>query len=327
MTTLEDKLRWTKEQKLSHAMMLIDEYYHTFEGEVYLLFSGGKDSCFLKFLVDRFTDMCGYPRVKTVFNNTTNEYKEILDFVKSFGDEVIWLRPKMTFVESLKKNGYPLISKEQAQYISEAQNTKSEKLRSLRMNGRIKTAKSGAKYKQGVISDKYKHLVDSEIKVTHKCCDILKKEPARRFERETGLHPITGTTVDESKLRKQVYNKTGTCNVYDGNRPISRPLSIFYKQEVWHFINVFNIPYCSIYDDKVIDGVFVPGEERTGCAYCAFGVQYEHPTNNKFTRISIREPKRYKTFMDKLGYRHALKQVGIVLPDDTDRQTDLFYDI
>src|SRR5690606_13304536 len=104
-----------------------------------------------KWLCDKFTDMCGYQRMPCVFNDTTNEHREILEFVKSFGDEIIWLKPKMTFAQSLIKNGYPLISKEQAQYIREAKHTNSDFMRDLRMNGR-----GGEKKRQGMISNKWK---------------------------------------------------------------------------------------------------------------------------------------------------------------------------
>lgn len=324
MEKIENKMSWTLEQKISHALMNIDEYYHTYEGKVYYAFSGGKDSCVLKFLIDKFTDMCGYKRVLGVFNNTTNEHREILDFIKTFGNEILTIRPKMTFAQTIEKYGYPLVSKEQAQYISEAKTTKSEKLFKLRTEGRQKTSKKGGKYNQGKISDKWVYLVNEEIKITSKCCDILKKDPAKRFEKETGLKPIVGTTIQESRLREQQYNMSGgKCNNY-GKNPKSKPLSIFTKKDIWDCIELFDIKYCSIYDDQEIDGVFVNGEDRTGCAYCAFGEQFSEPTNTKFHRLYIREPKRYKSVMDKLGFRDALHKVGIQLPDDPNQQQRLF---
>jgi len=140
------------------------------------------------------------------------------------------------------------------------------------------------------------------------------RELARiEFEKETGLSAIIGVMADESSLRKQQYNVKGTCNVF-GKRNVSKPLSVFTESDIWQLIERHNIKICSIYYDMIIDGEIVNGEPRTGCAYCGFGLQFENPENNKFIRLSKREPKRYFSIMDKLGYRNALSLLNIKLP-------------
>lgn len=293
-------------------MQVVEQFYLKTDGKVYLAFSGGKDSTLMVALCDWLCNKMGWSEFPLVFNNTTNEYQEILEFVKSYGDRVTWLRPKMTFAQSLEKNGYPLVSKEQAQRISEARNTKSEYLRNLRLNGVVRTSKStGKDYVSGKISEKWKYLVYEDVEVTSKCCDILKKAPVAKFEKETGLHPIIGVTASESNLRKQQYVKAGGCNDFTGKRFKCKPLSLFTEEDVWALIGKLNIPICSIYFDKEIDGQIVQGEKRTGCAYCAFGVHFEDPDNTKFHRLQKREPKRWASMMDKLGYRKALYKVGL----------------
>lgn len=317
MIPLSEKIKWSLQQKIWHALTLIDQFYHHYEGKCYISFSGGKDSSALWWLCNKFTDSCGYPRMKVVFNNTTNEHREILDFVKSYGDQVTWLKPKITFAQSLEKNGYPLISKEQAQYIREVKATKSEKMRKLRLNGR-----GGEKGRQGMISKKWQFLVEDDIKITEQCCKVLKKDPAKKFEKETGLKPIIGVTYDESGLRRQ-QAEMNPCNIF-GDRPVSKPLNIFSESDVWDLLLSNNIPYCNIYNDQIIDGILVTGEKRTGCAYCGFGVHLENVENNKFHRLYHRDQKRYKSMMDKLGYRDALHKIGIRLPDDPNQQQKLF---
>lgn len=101
------------------------------------------------------------------------------------------------------------------------------------------------------------------------------------------------------------------CNDFGNKKNISRPLSIFTKEDIWTIISQHNIPYCSVYDDQIINGELVKGEERTGCAYCAFGVQYEAKENTRFHRLQKREPKRFNSFMQKLGYKEALALLGL----------------
>lgn len=312
--SLQSKQSWTLKQKLFHFFETLDLFYHALDGKVYLAFSGGKDSTVMQYFADKWCDMMGYPKIQLVFNNTTNEYPEILEFVKSYGERVTWLRPKITFAQSLQKNGFPLISKEESQKISEAKNTGSFKLLDIRMFGVKRISKNtGKEYVSGKISEKWKYLVYEDVELTSKCCDVLKKAPVAKFEKETGLSAIIGVMADESNLRKQQYNIKGTCNTF-GKRNTSKPLSIFTEEDIWQLIKEHDIKISSIYYDMVIDGEIVKGEPRTGCAYCAFGLHFEDPNDNKFTRLSKREPKRYASFMDKLGYRKALEFINIKLP-------------
>jgi len=101
----------------------IREWYNHFDGDVYVSFSGGKDSTVLAHLVHDI-----YPDVPLVFSNTGLEYPEIQSFARKMGAEFI--RPKMTFSEVLSKYGYPIISKETAEAINGARRLKkSDKLR------------------------------------------------------------------------------------------------------------------------------------------------------------------------------------------------------
>ena len=81
---------------------------------VYVSFSGGKDSTVLLHIVRSL-----YPDVPTVFCDTGLEYPEIRDFVKTF-DNVVWLKPKMTFRKVIEKYGYPFISKEVSECVEGA---------------------------------------------------------------------------------------------------------------------------------------------------------------------------------------------------------------
>lgn len=101
----------------------IREWYNHFDGDVYVSFSGGKDSTVLAHLVHDI-----YPDVPLVFCNTGLEYPEIQSFARKMGAEFI--RPKMQFSEVISKYGYPIISKETSEAINGARRLKkAEKLR------------------------------------------------------------------------------------------------------------------------------------------------------------------------------------------------------
>ena len=123
---IEEKRRMLNaplEEKIQRSKMLIMDWYAQFEGKVYVSFSGGKDSTVLLHLVRSV-----HPDVVAVFADTGLEYPELKSHVKTF-DNVEVIRPKLSFKKALEKFGYPVISKEQSQFISEYRSTKSEKLK------------------------------------------------------------------------------------------------------------------------------------------------------------------------------------------------------
>ena len=96
--------------KITLAEQRIMEWYKHFDGNVYISFSGGKDSTVLTHLVHGI-----YPDVPLVFANTGLEYPEIRRFAESMGAEPIY--PRMRFDQVISKYGYPLISKEVSEAI------------------------------------------------------------------------------------------------------------------------------------------------------------------------------------------------------------------
>ena len=104
------------DRKIQITQTRIIEFYERLEGKVYISFSGGKDSTVLLDLVRRI-----YPDVPAVYIDTGLEYPEIKQFVKTF-DNIIILRPEMSFRQVIEKYGYPLISKEVSQGIYEWRN-------------------------------------------------------------------------------------------------------------------------------------------------------------------------------------------------------------
>lgn len=117
------------EAKVHLSQNRIREWYEHWDGDVYVSFSGGKDSTVLRHIV-----LGMYPDVPCVFVNTGLEYPEVRRFALA-QPGTVRVDPEMTFPEVIDRFGYPVISKEQSQNIYEYRNTKSEYMRKLRREG------------------------------------------------------------------------------------------------------------------------------------------------------------------------------------------------
>ena len=311
---LEAKIRMTQQR--------IRGWYDYWGGQVYVSFSGGKDSTVLKHIVDGM-----YSDVPAVYVNTGLEYPEIQSFVRNikagkydcFNSDVEILRPEMRFDEVIKNYGYPVVSKEISQKIHEGRqatkNGKIDNYATRQFNGTY-VSKNGRTNAYSV--EKWKFLYESNIPVSHKCCDVMKKTPAKLYEKQTGRKPIIGTMANESKLRYSSWLKHG-CNAFDKGRPTSQPLSFWTEQDIYHYIKKYNVPYCSVYGDIVIkqkvdgenilegqmnmidylgcyteeDQLTTTGCDRTGCIFCMFGCHLEQQPN-RFQKLNETHPRQYE---------------------------------
>jgi 3'-phosphoadenosine 5'-phosphosulfate sulfotransferase (PAPS reductase)/FAD synthetase len=294
--------------KVMKSKLRIRQWYNHFTGNVYVAFSGGKDSTVLLDLVRQ-----EFPDVPAVFVQTGLQYPEVREFVKTV-DNVITIKPKMTFKEIIEEHGYPIPTKMQAQYIEQYRNTGSNKLKKLRWEGE-------EKYGNYKISEQWKFLVDAPFKISDKCCNYMKKEPLKRYQKETGNKPFIGTMATDSGMRKQYALKNG-CNAYDGDNPISKPLTIWNENDVWEYIKKYNLDYSSIYDMEY---------KRTGCMFCLFGAHLEKP--NRFQLMKKTHPKIYNYCMKNIGLKKVIEYVNENAPNNKckipikHRQLNLFSNI
>lgn len=276
-------------------------------GGVYVSFSGGKDSTVLLDMVRRM-----FPDVPAVFIDTGLEYPEIREFVKTVPN-VTWLKPEMNFKAVIQKYGYPLISKEVAQKIYDARRTPDGKTAErFNPNGEYATA-YGGRYSMV----RWRWLRDSDIPISHKCCNVMKKKPAKTYERTTGRKAIVGSMACESAMRKSEWIKHG-CNAFDLDRPTSKPMSFWTEQDVLKYIKHYDLPYASVYGSIILDedGQYhTTGCERTGCVFCGFGCHLDKEPN-RFQRMKETHPQLWDYCMrpmDKggLGMKEVLEFIHV----------------
>ena len=280
--------------KVAKTKLRIKEWVEEFGLDgVYVAYSGGKDS-------EVLLDICRslYPNIKAVFVNTGQEFPETIKQVlmrKKQGYNIEIVRPKMKFTDVVREHGYPVVSKEQAQYIDQYVNNKSEKTKELRWNGINGSWK---------ISEKWKYLTKVDFKISDKCCFYLKKEPMFAFENETKRKPIIGMMADESSSRKKSYLKTG-CNAFDKNRQQSQPLGFWKESDIWEYIKDNNLQISEMYTKH--------GRTRTGCYGCLFGCHIEEQKTgtNRIVELSKTHPLLYKHLMEDLNYKHVMEVLGL----------------
>lgn len=305
---------WSLERKIQVTQTRIIEWYIKHHGQVYVSFSGGKDSTVLLDLARRI-----YPDIPAVFVDTGLEYPEIREFVKTV-DNVTWLHPEMNFKKVIETYGYPVGNKDIAlniEYGRKALLTGNTEMFEHYINGKRINKTTGETYKFMPLPKRFVPLLDSDIKVSSKCCGVMKEQSLYRYEQENGRKPIVAIMDSESKRREQAWYRTG-CNNFAGETPKSKPMSFWTEQDVLEYIKRFNIPYAPIYGDIVQDKkgrLHTTGAARTGCMFCMFGSHLEkHP--NRFQKMKVTHPKQYDFCMKSvsdggLGLAEVLDYIGV----------------
>jgi 3'-phosphoadenosine 5'-phosphosulfate sulfotransferase (PAPS reductase)/FAD synthetase len=251
----------------------------------YLSYSGGKDSHFLYWFIKEYLKR---DDIKIVGINTYMEHHEILKRIIKNSDIVLY--PKIKPMEIKEKYGIPCFSKEQDFYIYYYQNA----IRKGKKPSKTIQEKIDGTYKTGFcLSKKAREYIKSDKahKITHLCCHYLKKEPARRFEKETKLKPILGIRSNESMMRKQQYK---TCFTKDGKFTPIHDLSDELLDKIYKQYNI-EIP-------KVYKKVC-----RTGCMGCPYG-SYKHDTEKELDLILPQQRKFVEEY-----FKESYEVLGIDL--------------
>lgn len=288
MTHTKDDLKALQALDLNRKILVtqarITEWYLRNDGNVHVSFSGGKDSTVLLHIVRQL-----YPDVPAVYIDTGLEYPEVRDFVKSIPN-VTWLKPKMNFRKVIEHYGYPLISKEVSRDVAVARRKPDGKTAQKFIHGSDYHKKYGDRW----LLKRWDYLLDAPFNISNQCCNVMKKNTAKAYEKQAGTKPFVATMACESQLRQAAWLKHG-CNAFDANRQQSTPMAFWTEQDVLKYIHDYNIPYAECYGDIIVDGngkYKTTKCDRTGCVFCGFGAHLEKEPN-RFQRLKETHPQLY----------------------------------
>lgn len=296
LKTLQKYPLWMKVEK---TKMRIREWYENYNGEVYVSFSGGKDSTVLLDIVRQI-----YPDVEAVFSDTGLEFPEVREFVKS-KENVTIIKPEKNFKQVITEKGYPIISKSVCNCVRLAKKNIADGKDTLRVR-QIKGLEKGSKFNKG----KWQFLLDSPFLISEQCCDELKKKPFKKWEKENKKYPMMATMAAEGGARREAYLRTG-CNSFKNGK--SQPMGFWTEQDVLEYIATNNLEIASIYGDVIKDDKQMwqtTGEKRTGCVFCGFGVHLEKEPN-RFQRLKETHPKLHNYCINKLNMGEVLDYIGV----------------
>lgn len=224
--------------------------------QFYVSFSCGRDSQVLHRLIDMALPGNKIPRV---YINTGIEYKAMVDFfheMQSADPRFIEIKPSKPIRKILEEDGYPFKSKKHSKNVSQWQ--EGHRNKSLLAYAR----KGGSTTEPCPQKLLYQFEDGFGIKVSDKCCERLKKEPARRYERETWRRiAILGLKTEEEGIRAMHKG----CMAFDhhGKPARFKPLN----------------PVSNEFEDWLIkrEGIKLPplyyppfNFKRTGCKGCPF---------------------------------------------------------
>lgn len=113
--------------------------------------------------------------------------------------------------------------------------------------------------------------------------------------------------ADESALRLNSWVQH-SCNVLTEDKKQSRPLSIWKEQDIWDYIERFDVQICELY---------YKGHDRTGCFCCTYGCHLEDRAKgtNKFELLKEQHPNQYKA-LKKLGIFEVLLNMQVPIRND-----------
>jgi 3'-phosphoadenosine 5'-phosphosulfate sulfotransferase (PAPS reductase)/FAD synthetase len=280
----EAGIRLPYAKKVDHALKVLRSASQR-DGVVWAVsYSGGKDSTVASFLAEKVMG-----RLPHVYADTRLEYAATRRTIASrkgcSGCDLHIARSSVPPI-SVWREGLPLFSKEIASKIRQFQNTGNE----------AHLKKVPEKFHAGI-----RELTQRGIRVSEKCCDVLKKTPMRAMDKRLGITGhITGVRAVESRARKLGWLERGALYYSARNKMwLCHPLIYW---------TAADIARCIRENHLVIE---TPPLRGSGCVCCAFGahiassqgkenaIQHLYRTNRKMWTAFV-ENTRLAEAMDVL---------------------------
>lgn len=212
--------------------------YEPLEG-YHLAFSGGKDSCAIKMLAD----LAGV-EYKAHYSVTGVDPPELCYFIKEKHPDVIWDIPRdrdgrrITMWSLIEKKGMPPTRRIRycCQALKESQ-------------GKGKLTITGVRWAES-----------SRRKRNHGEVTLMSKNASRTAEREFGDFDYKITDQGGVILPlDNIENRRMVEMCYKTHKTVLNPIIDWSDEDVWEFIEEYEIPYCCLYDQ---------GYKRLGCIGC-----------------------------------------------------------
>lgn len=212
--------------------------------------------------------------------------------------ELLGIRPQCSRTEYWNRQTNSARAKQQSE--NEQNCLERDKIHIPQTNVRRKILMGSCKTSDGTMKsafnkEKWLLVVYLPFKISHYCCNVMKKSPLSIYQRRSKRYPYIGTLADESRMRKQAWIRHG-CNAFDSKKKTSQPLSFWTEQDILEYIRIFNLDICSVYGDiETLENgdLHFTGAQRTGCVFCGFGAHLEKGTDRRFLRLKETHPQLY----------------------------------
>jgi len=289
---------------IADALFRIKRDYERTGGQIYLSFSGGKDST----VVAELIKMTKLPTdIPFVFANTGIELTATLEHVKEYDySNIVLVKPRKPAVKIWKEDGRPIRSKIKSEALGTYQRHLDDPLGTSRTRQLIsgeaeKDLKKTGKKTMYSLAKKDFHLLhpDLEYKIANKCCHYMKKMPFKDFAKQNDMYgTFTGVRANEGGVRAAAYSScVHIKKLGDKEYVTSMPIFDWTDDMMEEFIKFYNVKLSRAYTEY--------GMERTGCMACPFSkdIQFDLKT------IHDHEPIKYKASMKML--KHVYMDSGV----------------
>lgn len=287
--SLDEGQRFEVYDALFHTGSKLLEYFGSHE-HICISVSGGSDSdCIVHLVCTYFPEFL--EKCRFVFVNTGLEYdatkRHLCDLEKRYGIEIDRIRGK-SVVWAVKNYGVPILNKSKAKTLGEfLRRTK----RGYYLVFEYKSDYYGFTESERELA---RYLDENKIMVSAKCCEISKKNPIHKYDKQKGVDlSVTGIRRAEGGQRATTFK---SCfQEYNKNYPDTfMPLFWWSDETKRIFKKTEGIRYSDCYE--------VWGMKRTGCVGCPFGKDTAHELELMYQY----EPKLYKAVMAVFGQAYEL---------------------